>query len=203
MNESLEFLKEYCDFSEPNWLWILTGISRNKDNTDNETFFIRKVIKDESDIEFCYNEIKQKAVQSNVNCRIYISLNARDAMKCFFNYKIKLEVMTKEMFHGASNDLVKKLDSVWKKELASSSNKGTKRMLLDIDNFQDIDTIYMLLDEDKNVKVIHTVKETKTGCVAVIDACDTRDLVKKFKEEKIELDIQNDSLVFVEYIENN
>ena len=35
IKESLDFLHSYCIFDNPNEIWILKGISRNKDNDEN------------------------------------------------------------------------------------------------------------------------------------------------------------------------
>ena len=44
MNEALTFMHDYCDFSDPNWVWIMTGISRNKDNTESGDKFLRRMV---------------------------------------------------------------------------------------------------------------------------------------------------------------
>jgi hypothetical protein len=117
--------------------------------------------------------------------------------KC--NSRKFVETIAKELYFGGQNNLINKLDSVWKKELASNSNRGTKRMLLDIDGDYSLDDI-------KNLSVFITdshfyaMRKTKNGYALIYDACDTRDLKEYVNRKNISLDIHYDSMVFVEVI---
>ena len=79
-------LKSYCQF-EKNWVWILTGIARNKDNENSEKFRRRFVIKSHDDIEHSYHCLKEMMNKEGVTYRMYVSLNARDTLKTLFNFQ--------------------------------------------------------------------------------------------------------------------
>ena len=63
IKEPLLFLEDFCEF-QPNWVWILTGIARNKENDKNNEFLSRYIIKSKSEIEVYYDRLK-KAMDEN------------------------------------------------------------------------------------------------------------------------------------------
>jgi hypothetical protein len=93
MNEAIKFMHEYCIFTDPNWVWIMKGLSRTKDNPNNpnmDRFLRRMIIQSPDDIETCYNEIHLMANDPNTSYRIYISLNARNVVETAFKFQKKL-----------------------------------------------------------------------------------------------------------------
>lgn len=197
-NKSIEFLKSYCQF-EKNWVWILTGIARNKDNENSEKFLRRFVIKSHDDIEHSYHCLKEMMNKEGVTYRMYISLNARDTLKTLFNFQHTLVALSFDIARGIDNGSISNIDSLWKTELAQSSNRATKRFLLDIDNFKNGRSVMDLLAKHYDDLVnVHALVETPSGLACVIDAIDTRGLEKEFKDAGIEMTIQKDSMVFLE-----
>lgn len=204
MNESIEFIKEYCEFSNPNNVWILKGVSRNKDNPNNEVmdkFFHRSILTKADDIEEAYFTMRKSATDLKTVYRIYISLNARDAVAATFNFQKKLIDVGYGLSRGLEDALVscKKLGSLWKTELEQSSCRGTKRFLLDLDETQDEALIEKLTEKIKETSPkIHCVRKTVSGIAFSFDACDTRALMSYVKENGVEADLQRDSMVFIE-----
>jgi len=202
-NQNIHFLNSYCDFSNPNNVWIMKGISRNKDNSNNpemEKFFRRMVITCPDDIVTSYREIHLLANDPLTTYRIYISLNSRDVMKAIINFQ-KLLI---DVSHGVSTgntdvNRVKLLGSAWKTELEQSSCRGTKRILFDIDDL-DSEPDYVVEFLNNNCKTkVHCMRRTVSGWAIVFDACDTRELMRLCEEEwKIKVDLQRDSMLFVE-----
>lgn len=198
---SIIFLEQYCIF-EPAWVWVMTGIARNKDNKDGKDSFLRRmVIAKKSDILDCYTEIHNLANVPGVTYRIYISLNARDANKAFFNFQKKLLEINLGLFQG-HNDAqaqVTKIGSIWKTELQQTQNRATKYFLIDVDNDPNGLLTWDILRfiEENGINVVSTVK-TVTGQHIVIKACDTRPIVDFCKKAGFAIDIQKDSMVFVE-----
>ena len=204
MIEPVEFIKNYCDFSDPHNVWIMKGITRNKDNDENGVKFLRRfIINTEDDIEICRNEIRRMASDVNTNYRLYMSLNARNVVNTAFQFQKKLIDVSIGLAKGHEDalNLSKKVGSLWKTELEQRCNRGTKRILLDIDNCQDgikIDEISHYIERDCKT-VIHCIRKTVTGYAIVIDACDTRGLLTFCcKELHVDAGIQRDSMVFVE-----
>ena len=87
MSEALQFLQAYCDFSDPHWVWILIGMSRNKDNPNpHHDYLQRLVVKSPEEIEECYKRIRQETNDPATAYRLYVSLNARDAAKTVYYF---------------------------------------------------------------------------------------------------------------------
>ena len=77
-------------------------------------------------------------------------------------------------------------------------NRGTKRILLDIDNCDNEPTDLLNYIRLEMGVEIYTCRKTVSGWAVVIDSCDTRALIKKCNDESIELDMHKDSMLFVE-----
>lgn len=199
MNQSIEFIKEYCDFSDPDCIWMLKGVSRAKDNEQGFDRFMRRLVMvNEDDVESCYNDIKRMGNVEGTSYRVYVSLNSRNVIKGMFSFQKKLLDISHGVARGL-DDMKKqtvKLASVWKTVLEQRDCRGTKRILLDVDdNNIDLldDVVGFFVDRDVNVYV---ARPTVSGYAVVVDACDLREYYDKFKDE--EIDVQKDSMVFVE-----
>ena len=201
MNESLAFLTKYCDFSDPNWIWILTGISRAKDNPQSyHDYLMRLVLTKPEDILECYERIHKETTQWNTVYRMYVSLNARDVVKTLFSFQRKLSEIGYGLSRGQNDalQLSKSVGSLWKTELAQNGNRATKRILFDIDTL-DPEKIGLVISYlTALAATIRAWRSTPSGCHIVIDACDTRGFMDFCKEKDVPIDLQRDSMVFVE-----
>ena len=93
MNTEIDFLKNYCDFSNPNWVWVLTALSRNKDQLDlskSHDYFSRFILTKSEDIEETFDTILRIANDPFTYYRMYISLNARNVVEGLFRFQKKL-----------------------------------------------------------------------------------------------------------------
>jgi len=203
MNESLQFLHDYCDFSDPNFVWVMKGISRNKDNPDNpdmHRFMRRLIIAKPEDLDACYEEIKLLAIDPGTIYRIYISLNSRNVVSAAFEFQKRLVDVTMGLAnkHEDALNLSKKIGSLWKTELEQKHSRGTKRFLLDIDNYAEepVQVWRWLVEIMKTT--VHCCRKTVTGWAFVFDACDTRSLLNQCVIWNLEFDLQRDSMLFVE-----
>ena len=201
MNNAIDFIKSYCDFSNPNWVWILKGMSRSKDNQDNPDYhkcMRRFVLTKSEDIEELYSDWRLFANDSSTVYRTYISVNARDTFHAAFSFQHVMASLTYDLAKGLPAALVKSknLDSSWKTELEQIHNRGTKRFLLDVDNCENEPTD--LLNYIRNDFGIYCHRKTVSGWAIVIDAGDTRALVEKCKQDNLDVDIHKDSMLFVE-----
>ena len=201
MNESIQFLRNYCDFSNPNWVWMLKGISRNKDNETKSGFFRRLILTSTDDIEPCYAEMHTLANNPDTNYRLYVSLNSRDVVKALFNFQRKMLDIGYGLARGLEDHLSmsKKVGSIWKTELEQNSCRGTKRFLLDIDDSDELvsASVASFLEIKCNIPVLLN-RKTVSGYHIVFDACDTREVMKFCEGNSINADLQRDSMVFVE-----
>jgi hypothetical protein len=184
---------------------MLVGMSRNKDNdmTPNqhnvpERFMRRLLIRKPEETAECFDELHKMANREGTTYRMYVSLNSRNVISAMFNFQKKLS----EIGYGLSRQLPdalalsKKVHSLWKTELAQRRNRGTKRILFDIDENDDVLFSNLLTRlGDKDVK-IYCSRPTVSGFAISCDAHDTRWVKKEFPNR--EVDIKRDSLLFVE-----
>jgi hypothetical protein len=211
MNEAIQFMHEYTDFSDPNCVWVMKGISRNKDNPPGHVmhrFLRRMILVTPEDIDSCYEEIHLLANDPKTVYRIYISLNSRDVVDAAFQFQKKLVDITQGLAKGHLDALQmsKKVGSIWKTELEQRHARGTKRFLLDVDKKPDLDLQDHEWDDSKlfgwmkdNLKgKIITSRRTVSGWAFVFEACDTRALMEFGKGLNVDLDLQRDSMLFVE-----
>jgi hypothetical protein len=206
MNEALTFMHDYCDFSDPNCVWVMKGISRNKDNKNNpdmHRFMRRMILATPDDIESCYNEIHFVANDPKTIYRIYISLNSRNVFDATFQFQKKLVDIAQGLAKGHNDALqqAKKLGSIWKTELEQRYSRGTKRFLLDIDDCVEEPREIVGYLEREAKTTVHCCRQTVSGWGIVFDACDTRSLMMFCKEKGYVADentLQRDSMLFVE-----
>lgn len=196
IKDSLYFLEGYCKFS-PTEVYVLIGIVRNKDNEKKDKWMRRLILRSTQDIANCYHDIKAMGDRKGVTYRMYVSQNSRDVTKTLFNFQPELIKIGYDLVRNNEQavDRIKRIDSMWKTELLQNRNRGTKRFLLDVDSQKPelIDAIEECLF---HTTTVHAIRETVSGFHIVFDACDTRELMQKFKDDPIE--IQRDSLVFIE-----
>jgi hypothetical protein len=216
MNEALTFLHEYCDFSDPNCVWVMKGIARSKDNVGVEMpkFIHRMIVAKPEDIDRCYAQIHTLAVNPDIKYRIYISLNSRDVVDAAFKFQKKLVDITQGLAKGHADALqmAKKVGSMWKTALEQNFARGTKRFLFDLDENDELmaAAVCGYLENMKrseqgrlgtSATKLHTCRKTVNGYAIVFDACDTRGLMTFCKEQGIPTDkntLQKDSMLFIE-----
>jgi len=207
MNEAIQFMHDYSDFTDPNHIWVMVGLSRNKDNEPTpsihntpERFMRRLVLISPDDIDTCYRELHLMGNKIGTKYRIYMSLNSRDIIKATFNFQKKMVDLGSGLAnnHPDALTMVKKVHSLWKTELAQKHNRGTKRILLDIDDNDEEIAMGLLSMVQKATTKVHTFRQTVSGYAISFEACDTRDLTAYIKTNKIDADMQRDSLIFVE-----
>jgi hypothetical protein len=203
-NESIEFANNYCDFSDPNHIWLMKGISRSKDNPkEYHKFFRRMTLSCIEDIQESYDEIKQLGNQLGTTYRIYLSLNSRDVVKANFNFAKRLMDIAAGVQQGLPDMLLKskKLGSEWKTELEQRRNRGTKRILIDVDDpsIQSDVSIFIKNLVETGATTFWAKRKTPNGYAFSIEACDTRGLLKKFNNKKV--DMHRDSMLFLEQYE--
>jgi len=99
-NNSLDFLKEYCVFDKQDWVWVLVGILRNKDNDGQNKWMRRLIVRSPEDLETCYHDIKAMGDQKGLTYRMYVSLNARNVTKALFSFQQQLLTTSYEVARG-------------------------------------------------------------------------------------------------------
>jgi hypothetical protein len=207
MNESVEFIQSYCSFDNPNHVWLLTGMVRNKDNQEPkslhnvpEKYMRRLVITKPEDINTCYNEHHKMANKLGTVYRMYLSLNARDVVSTMFYFQEKLAKIGYGLARQQPDALAlsKKIGSLWKTELDQERNRGIKRILFDIDEDDQRIVTDVLVEVRLREAKVYAVRKTVSGWAIVCDAHDTRWFNKMFDNSGKAIEIKRDALIFIE-----
>ncbi len=200
MISAIHFLNDYCTFEDPNCVWVLTGISRAKDNVEGyHKYLQRLVLTKPEDILECVNRIKAETLKPNTTYRMYVSINSRDVVKTTFNFQKTLLEISYLLAKGNADALnqAKRLSSLWKNELAQNCNRGTKRVLVDLDTNDNASVRHVLEFIQSMPTQLIVSRPSLSGHHFILNACDTRGLVAFGKQNEYPLDIQRDSLLYV------
>jgi len=199
IKDPIDFAANYCDFSDPNCIWLIKGVSRSKDNPGEfHRWFRRMTLTCLDDIPEAYAELKKLGNEAATIYRIYLSLNSRNVVKANFNFAKKIMDIAYGVSKGQADQLAlsKKLGSSWKTELEQKRNRGTKRLLIDVDDPEIFEDVRDYVQTELPTECIHAIRETPNGFAISVEACDTRGLMSKFQGKDI--DIQRDSMIFLE-----
>jgi hypothetical protein len=137
-----EKIKEYCDFSNPEKVYILLLVPRKKDNpqqTEREKLNKRArfIITCDDDVDYAIDQLfKISDFYQDITFRVYLSANRRSLKKGLINFNHLLVDLTKEVINGNNQvwgRAAAKLSSEYKSTLAKKECRADKRFLLDID----------------------------------------------------------------------
>jgi hypothetical protein len=175
----------------------LRRVSATKDeNTGLTKKCIRFVDRDDDPVETLRRA--KKACDEPGFWRIYRSVNKRDTELAMKLLQVKMITHPEQV--------VDKVDSVWKSILMESGCKGERKFLIDIDNS---DPYYQIEVRKYLSEVVVTRKKEKfplktyeecgtpNGYHVVTDAFDSRELEKKFPD----VEIKRDDLLLVDFFE--
>jgi hypothetical protein len=215
MEKEIKLLEEHCEFIGPNDAYVILAVSRKKDTleiTNSKEIIFREVIKRKEDIKRKYLLISSmcKAYRDEEGKAypfyIYISLNARDALKATFGLINKINLWNEETLRGVDrSSFYKKVHGHFYSTLMDRQcrSKNTKYSMFDIDT----------KDSDK----IKHIEKQIGGLVEVVMRVETRHgyhyKVKPFNSENVNslladnnykdiISLKRDCLMFVEYVSN-
>lgn len=204
---SIEFLKQHCEFNEPTDCYVIIAVSRKKDTeemTNSKEIVFRDVIKDANEIEKKY--LKMKASIENYKdvkgksypFYLYIQLNPANGRKATIELLSRItDWLARENIDKTVNEHYKRTYAEFYSALMVPHCRGSKKyFMVDYDSkeepyFKDFITALEL-----QTKVILT-QETRNGYHVKCLPFDKRKLIPCKTWE-----IKHDSLMFVEYFEN-
>lgn len=137
-------LHDYCEFNERR-VYVLLAISRKGENdqiTTNREVVFREVIKDAGDIGGKLQRIRAQSETytpdegGNLNFRLYLTVNARDVINAYFNYRARMNGWAEDLYRGddAALPKMKKVDGHWISELQRPENRAEKLFMFDVDD---------------------------------------------------------------------
>ena len=194
-------IKEWCVFGEDR-AYVLMAIARRKHNeslSNSEEIVYRRVLTDGEDISKNYYDLKRLInSHSNLTFRLYLSVNARDIMDAYFNFKSEMETWTRHIYHGddGSKKNVERLGSKWKSALHNPSTKDDSYFQFDLDDIteEELRVFKQSLAQETSIEF---VRKTPNGYHVISEPFD----YTKWDEPVEYDDLDTDGQLFVEVIE--
>ena len=210
-NTPIQILEEHCEFIGKNDCYVLLAVSRKKDSlniTNSQEIVFREVIKNEKDIKRKYLQIKAqcKAYRDEEGrdypFYLYISLNARDAVKATFGLTKKINLWMEETISGIDrSQFFKKIHGHFYSTLMQkeSKSKNTKYHMFDFDtkDEEDLDEFLDLVREYTDIKMI---VETRNGYHIKVNPFNSQGIEEELYKRKDIVELKRDCNMFVEYI---
>lgn len=176
-SDVINFLQEYCDFSAER-AYVLLAIARPKENRQlsaNKNPVIRDIITKESEITPAVSKLcagataESQLFEPPLTFRLYITVNARDVQKAFFQFQKQTINLTKNHINGhhESTEKMAKMHTEWYSTLQQKGNKDNDYFLIDIDT-KDQDTVNDIEKSLKKHTTVHTKIETPNGYHLVV-----------------------------------
>ncbi|KXA96551.1 hypothetical protein AKJ38_03075 [candidate division MSBL1 archaeon SCGC-AAA259I14] len=196
---TIDFVRDYCKFG-PERVYLLTAIARMKDNplSSSEEIVFQEVVGNKDDVQKKYSKLRAVAAGyaengETYNFRLYLSVNARNTTKAYFNFRSRMNERIRERLNGAdSRGEFKGVDRRWLSELSKPSSKDETRFLIDVDEDDQLS-----VDEVRDVLVDETTIlaecRTPNGWHIVTSPFNYNDL-------PVKLEIKTDALLFLEHI---
>lgn len=211
VNIGLKTLKEHCEFNSEYDCYVLLAVSRKKDTpeiTNSQEIIFREVIKKESDIVRKYLKIKamcesyRDEAGKQYPFYLYVSLNARDALKATFALMAKINLWMEETMRGIDrSQFFKKVYGHFYSTLMhkGSKSKHTKYFMFDFDIKDEhrLKEFTELLNE--HTKVSMTI-ETRNGYHLKVKPFNAIPIQKYLDDNKDIIELKRDANLFVEYI---
>lgn len=137
-------IADYCTFG-PDRVYVLMAIARKKDNehiTTNTEIVFREVLKDENDCRRKRARLEAQArdytadEQDDLTFRLYVSVNARDTISAYYNYKQRMDEWSEKLYYGDDAMLpkLKRVDREWLSELQRPHNSADNYFMFDLDD---------------------------------------------------------------------
>lgn len=198
MKKTVEKLEEYCDFGEDR-VYILLAIARSKENeqhSSNTEPTIREVVKEEKELERKVQQLDHAVTRFESRFRLYISANARNAVKASFKLREEMDEWL-EMRLGGNEGVrkkFKKIDSEFKSVLQKNECRDGTNFIFDLDE-KDRESFEQLKEDIGEHTELKLTRETPNGFHIVTEPFNFNEL-----ETGIEHELKKDGMIFLDYI---
>lgn len=203
-DDTIGFLEDYCEFGEDR-VYLLMAIARAKENpsiTSGSEPVVREVVKHETDIQRKYEKLRAYATQyrshsgDSLQFRLYITANARNTVKTYFNFRESMNGWTKDRIFGddAASGKFKRIDSHWKSELHRDGTRDETRFLFDLDDASPDEKSTFIETVAEQTETI-TCQETPNGYHIITVPFNYNEF-----ETEIEYELKTDGMLFLTYL---
>ncbi|WP_123534084.1 hypothetical protein [Halosimplex salinum] len=189
---------EYCEFGGDR-VYLLVALARAKENegtSSNSAPAIRKVVEDDDQLDRKAAELAHATRRFDERFRLYLTANARDALKATFELRRSMDDWLEARIHGDEGVRAKfrRVDSEFESTLQSDTCRDETNFVFDLDDAGagEMDALREELQEHTTVSL---VRETPSGYHLVTDPFDYNHL-----ETEIEYELKTDGMVFVSYV---
>lgn len=138
MGDATEFIRHWCEFGEYR-AYILMVIARrkfNEDLTHNSEIVHRRVLNEPEDVATCYRDLKGMVARYDNNFRMYLTVNARNTLAAYFNFREEMNHWSQDLVNGDINapEKLGRVDSHWKSALHRPKASDDSLFLFDLDD---------------------------------------------------------------------
>ncbi|WP_436924618.1 hypothetical protein [Halosimplex amylolyticum] len=189
--------EEYCEFGGDR-VYLLVAVARTKENEDatGDGPAMRRVVEREADLAPTAAELAHAASRFDETYRLYLTVNARDALGATFALRRSMDDWIEARIHGDEGvrDKFKRVDDAFLSTLQSDGCRDETNFLFDLDDASaaERDRLVTRLESHTTVSL---VRETPNGYHVVTEPFDYNRL-----ETDVEYELKTDGLVFVSYL---
>jgi hypothetical protein len=160
------------------------------------------VVEDRADLGRTYDRLRrttagyQSDADDSLTFRLYVTVNARNAMDAYFNFRERMDGWVRDRLDGdeAAPRKFKRLDSYWKSELQKPAARDDTRLLFDLDEATAGEKSRLVSTLSDRTEVV-TRRETPNGYHVVTEPFNYDEL-----DRDLNYELKTDGLLLVELL---
>jgi hypothetical protein len=198
MTVDIDELRQLCTFG-PDRVYILLAIARAKENPEvaaSERPTLREVVTEAEELPEKAARLDHAASRFDATYRLYLTVNARDALAATFRLRRRMDDWLEMRLHG--NDEVtekfKRVDSEYVSVLQSDRCADDSEFIFDLDDASAVDAERLEAELGARTTV-RTVRETPSGYHVVTAPFDYTAF-----ESDVAYELKTDGLLFCSYV---
>ncbi len=198
MTVDIDELQAFCEFG-PDRVYLLLGIARAKENPETDERdrrTIREVVTDSEDLPETVAQLAHATSRSDATYRLYLTVNARDALAATFDLRRRMDDWLEMRLHGNEGVAAKftQVDSEYKSVLQSDACADDSYFIFDLDDATraEADRLESALAA---VTTVRLVRETPNGYHLVTEPFDYTAF-----ETDVAYELKTDGLLFCSYV---
>ncbi|WP_436931185.1 hypothetical protein [Halosimplex halobium] len=191
--------REYCEFGGDR-VYLLLAIARSKENEEvagDAAPTLRRVVEEAADLGPEAAALEHAAGRFDERYRLYLTANARDALKATFELRRSMDDWLEGRIHGDEGvrGKFRRVDEEFLSTLQSDTCRDETNFVFDLDDatVADRDT---LADDLRGHTEVALTRETPNGYHVVTDPFDYSEL-----STAVDYELKTDGLLFVSYLD--
>ncbi|MBX0303155.1 hypothetical protein [Haloarcula salinisoli] len=198
MTVDIDALQAFCEFG-PDRVYLLVAIARAKENPatdERDRPTIREVVTDAEELPQTVGQLDHAASSFDATYRLYLTVNARDALAATFDLRRRMDDWLEMRLHGNEEVAAKfkRVDSEYKSVLQSDACADDSYFIFDLDDptQAEADRLESALTAETTVRL---VRETPNGYHIVTAPFDYTAF-----ESDVAYELKTDGLLFCSYV---